>query len=263
MRQKLAGIGMAVILVAWTAAAQEHPAAPGADQARQILDRTVQALGGAAYLNVRDITRRGRLYSFDRGELSSPGERFVDYVKFPGKERLEMGKKGKIVYLNDNDQGWELDLQGIRDMTPEQKKDFLEGTRRDIDYLLRIRLQQERLQLYYMGREFADNRTVHVIELVDDSNESVTLLIDSGTHLPVQLRYRVRDTLSGEWVDVAEYYGKYVTVQGIATPLYLTRQRAGQRTFEVYFSEVQYNTGLADALFTRASLEERWRQVKK
>ena len=264
MRLRLISLWVVFILsTCVAAAAQENPPASGAEQARQILDRSIQALGGAAYLNVRDITRRGRLYSFDRGELADPGERFVDYVKFPGKERLEIGKKGNIVYINDNDQGWELDRQGIREMTPAQTKDFMEGNQRDIDYLLRIRLQQEKLALYYLGREFSDNRTVHVIELVDETNESVKLLIDAGTYLPMQLRYRIRDILSGDWVDVVEHYGKYITVQGITTPLYLTRQRAGVRTFEVYFTEVQYNTGVPDALFTRGSLEERWRQVKK
>lgn len=264
MRQQLAYLWLALALLgSGGVTAQESAPAPGAEQAKQILDQTIEALGGQAFLNVHDITRRGRLYSFDRGELASPGDRFVDYVKFPGKERLEIGKKGNIVYINDNDRGWELDRQGIREMTPEQAQEFQENSRRDPDYLLRFRLRQEPLQLYYLGREFADNHPVHVIELVDDRNESVKLLIDASTYLPLQMRYRQRDVLSQEWVDVAEYYGKYVTVQGISTPLYLSRQRAGKRTFEVSFSEVEYNTGVADALFTRASLEERWRQVKK
>lgn len=243
--------------------AQENAPAPGADQAREILDRAIAALGGPTYLNVQDITRRGRLYSFDRGELASPGERFVDYLKFPGKERFEIGKDGKIVYLNVNDQGWELDRQGVRDQTPEQIENFQTANLRDLEYLLRFRLGEEKMQLYSLGREFVDNRRVHVIELVDAQNRSLTLVIDVGTYLPVQLRYRRRDVLSGEWVEEMEYYGKYITVQGIQTPMHVSRERAGLRVFEVYFSEVRYNTGVSDQLFTRASLEERWRKLKK
>lgn len=263
MGRFLALLLLVVLPGARSAVAQTKAPAPGVEQAQQILDRTMEALGGQAYLDVQDITRRGSLYNFDRGELASPGDRFLDIVKFPGKERLEIGKDGKIVYLNDNDQGWELDRQGVRDQTPEQVKDFQESNRRDFEYLLRFRLRQERLQLYYLGREFLDNRRAHVIELVDKENKSVKLVIDAENYLPLQLRYQRRDPLSGERVEEVEHYGKYVKVQGIQTPMYLSRQRTGRRTFEVYFSEVHYNTAVTNTLFTRASLEERWAKVKK
>jgi hypothetical protein len=256
---------LALAVTAGGAAAQEpqSPAAATAGQADEVLNRTIEALGGEKFLHVQDIVRRGRLYSFNRGELASPGERFVDYVKFPGKERLELGKDGKIVYLNNNEAGWELDRQGIREMSPEQIENFQESNRRDFEYVLRFRARGEKVQIYYLGREFADNRRAHVLELVDERGDSVKLLVDARTHLPMQLRYRERDILSGEWVEVVEYYGKYIDVQGVRTPMQLTRERAGLRSLEVHFTEVQYNTGVADELFTRNSLEERWQKVKK
>ena len=253
---------VALVLGVGTLAGQESATPPTAGQAEEILNRMLEALGGEKFLNVKDITRRGRLYGFNRGELSSPGDRFVDYLKFPGKERLEMGKDGKIVYLNDNDQGWELDRQGIREMTPEQIENFQEGNRRDYEYLLRFRARGEKVQVYYLGREFADNRRVHVLELVDERGDSYKLLVDARTYLPVQLHYRERDVLSGEWVEMTEYFGKFINVQGIQTPKQFTRERARLRSLEVYFSEVQYNTGLSDELFTRPSLEAHWQKVK-
>jgi len=190
-------------------AGQEGTGPPTAGQAEEVLNRMLEALGGEKFLSAKDIIRRGRLYSFNRGELSSPGERFVDYLKFPGKKRLELGKDGKIVYLNDNDQGWELDRQGIREMTPEQIENFQESNRRDYEYLLRFRPRGEKVEVYYLGREFADNRRVHVLELVDERGDSSKLLVDARTYLPMQLRYRERDVLSGEWVAVTEYFGKF------------------------------------------------------
>src|SRR3989337_2798182 len=264
MRRRTAVLVLIVLLAAAVAPVrpqQENPA-PGVNQAQDILDRAIAALGGPQFLHVQDVTRRGRLYSFDRGQLASPGDRFVDYVKFPGKERFEIGKDGKIVYLNDNEQGWELDRQGIREMAPEQTEDFQRSNRRDLEYLLRFRVHREKMGLYYLGREFLDNRRVHLIELVDEDNQSLTLVVDAETYLPVQLRYRQRDPLSGERANVTDHYAKYITVQGIKTPMHLTRQSNGLRTFEAYLTEVQYNAGLLDNLFTRASLEERWQKVK-
>jgi outer membrane lipoprotein-sorting protein len=262
MRQ-IATLGLVALVVGiGVVAAQETATTPTAGQAEEILNRMLEALGGEKFLGVKDITRRGRMYSFNRGELSSPGERFVDYFKLPSKERLELGKDGKIVYLNNNDQGWELDRQGVREMTPEQIENFQESNRRDYESLLRFRARGEKMQVYYLGREFADNRRVHVLELVDERGESNKLLVDARTYLPVQLHYRERDLLSGDWVQITEYFGKFIDVQGIQTPKQFTRERAGLRSLEVHFSEVQYNTGLSDDLFTRPSLEAHWQKVK-
>ena len=262
MQPRTAVLVLAALLAAAPLRPQQENPAPGVNQAQEILDHAIAALGGPEYLHVQDITRHGRLYSFDRGQLASPGDRFVDYVKFPGQERLEIGKDGKIVYLNDNEQGWELDRQGIRDMAPEQVEDFKKSNRRDLDYLLRFRVHREKMALYYMGREFFDNRRVHLVELVDEDNQSLTLVVDAETYLPVQLRYQQRDPLTGQRANVTEQYAKYITVQGIRTPMHLTRQRNGLRSFEAYLTEVKYNAPLLDTLFTRASLEERWKKVK-
>lgn len=258
----LAGLGLVLALVAPASAQESEPAAPGISKAKQILDQTVEALGGEKFLNVTDMTRRGRLYSFNRGELASPGTKFVDYVKFPAKEWLELGDDGKIVYLNNQEQGWELDRQGIREMVPERIEDFLEGTRRDLDYLLRFAYPQGELDLYYLGREFVDNRHAHVIELVDEENRSVKLVIDARNYLPMQVRYREREELSGGWEEVVEYFGKYISIQGVKTPMQFTRERNGRRSIEVHFREVKYNTGVSDEFFTRASLEKHWQDVK-
>lgn len=255
----LLALGLAIGLLA-SAPANER--APATSKAEEILQHTIEALGGESYLGVRDMMRRGRLYSFVRGNLANPGDRFIDYVKFPGKEWLQFGKKGKTVFLNNGEQGWELDRQGVREQLPEQIERFKEGNLRDLEYLLRFRIHQEKFQYYYLGREFFDNRRVHVLELVDEKNESIKLFIDARTYLPVKRHHREQEPLTGEWVEVDEYYGKYINVQGIQTPMQLTRERGGFRSLEVHFSKVEYNHGVPDEQFTRAALEKHWGKVK-
>ncbi|MDA2914274.1 outer membrane lipoprotein-sorting protein [Acidobacteriia bacterium AH_259_A11_L15] len=252
----VAALGLAV-----SATAQESVPAPG-DKAGEILDRTIQAMGGENFLQVRDITRRGRIYSFNRGELANPGTKFIDYVKFPGREWFELGNKGRIVYLNNQEQGWELDRQGIREMAPELIERFSENNRRDLDYLLRFAYPRGELELYYLGREFVDNRRVHVVEMVYEDNTSVTLLVDARSYLPMRLRYRLRDEVTGEWIQMVDTLGKYITVRGVRTPMQYTRERNGLRTMEVHLKKVEYNTGVADDFFTLTSLEARWEKVK-
>lgn len=262
MRPTLIGVLLALALGSGASAQQAKPA-PGAAQAEEVFGKIIEALGGDAYLKIRDLTGRGRLYSFNRGELAGPGEQhFIYYSRPPDKERQEFGKKGNVVYLYNGEAGWELDRQGIRDMVPEQIESFQEGNRREMGYLLRARQHGEKVQVYYLGREFADNRRMHVVELVNDRAETFKLYADEGTYLPAQFHFRERDALTGEWIDVTEYYGKYVKVQGIQTPMQFTRTRAGFRSLEVFWKEITYNSDLPDELFTRASLEQRWQKVK-
>lgn len=251
------------VLPAAGQAAMEKPTLPSADEAEQIFNRMIEAMGGEAFLGATELYGRGRIYSFNRGDLSSPGERFVYYAKFPGKERIEFGKKGSIAYVNNADQGWELDRQGIREQTPEAIEDFQRTNRRDFHNVVRARARGEDIKIYLIGRQFVDNRRVHVLELVDENNETVQLYIDANSYLPLQLRYRDRDALTREWMDVIEYYGKYITVEGIKTAMHLSRTRGKMRVLEVYFREIRYHSGIPDSLFTRESLEERWASLKK
>jgi len=250
----------AFLIAAPSVSAQETKAPP--NKGRELIDLAVEALGGETYLKVTAIIREGRYYGFSRGELASPGERFIDYLKLPDKERMELGKDGKIVYVNNGSQGWELDLQGIREQTPEAIADFQENLRREFELILRRRRDEKGMQFYYLGSQFVDNRRVHLVELVDAENESLIFYLDARNHLPTQLRYRERDVLTGEMVEVVEYYGKYVRIAGIQTPLQITRTRAGLKVFEVFLSKVQYTAEVPDSLFTRESLEERWRKIK-
>src|SRR5947199_4482632 len=62
-------------------------------KARAFLDQAIQALGGDAYLKVRDLSTEGRGYSFHRGEPNSLGTLFCRFYKYHDKDRIELTKK--------------------------------------------------------------------------------------------------------------------------------------------------------------------------
>ena len=75
-------VSLAIFLIAALAVAQTDSAPPSqsipvdqenARRARAVLDRTIQALGGQAYLNIQDITQAGRTYSFLSRPAQQPG----------------------------------------------------------------------------------------------------------------------------------------------------------------------------------------------
>lgn len=250
-------------LASMLSASAQQTKAPPPNKGRVLIEQVIEALGGQAYLNVGEIVREGRIYSFSRGQLANPGTRFIDYFKLPDKWRREYGKKRNIIYVNNGTEGWELDPQGIREQTPEAIADFQENLKRDIELLLRRRRTEPGVQFYYLGSEFIDNRRMDIVEMVDAENESYKFYLDAKTHLPAQLHYRERDDLTGEMVDVVEYYGIYLDFQGVRTARQITGERAGVRTFEAFLRKVEYNSNISDKLFTRDSLEEIWRKIGK
>src|SRR5437773_797327 len=94
----------------------------------QTIDQMIEALGGQAFLDVKDIRVTGRYFGFTRGELSAT-DLFADYVKFPDMERTEFGgPKNKTISINRGKQGQKV--EGKKDpveQTPGETEEFLKG----------------------------------------------------------------------------------------------------------------------------------------
>src|SRR2546426_8134384 len=85
------------------------PAAGAQSRSNPALDQMIQALGGQAFMDVKEIQVNGRFFSFTRGELSG-SDIFVDYIKFPDMERTEFGfNKNKSITINKGTEGWKIE----------------------------------------------------------------------------------------------------------------------------------------------------------
>ncbi len=107
---------LSILLLAAMALAQTEMAPPSqsipvdqenARKAKAVLDQTIQALGGSAYLNIQDITQEGRTYSFYHGRPNSLGIVFWRFYKFPDKDRIELTKQRDVIYVYNGDKGYE------------------------------------------------------------------------------------------------------------------------------------------------------------
>src|SRR6266513_5264810 len=111
--------------------------APAAQtKATQSIDQMIEALGGQAYLDAKDIHTSGRFFSFTRGDLTG-SDIFSDYVKFPDMERAEFGTvKKKLITINRGKEGWKI--VGKREPEPQgaaEAEEFLKGFKTEIDYV--------------------------------------------------------------------------------------------------------------------------------
>jgi hypothetical protein len=258
MKRFLSALALTVLVLQTLALAQTEVAPPSqsipvdqenARKARAVLDRTIQALGGQAYLNLQDITQEGRTYSFYHGRPNSLGIVFWRFYKFPDKDRIELTKKRDVIYVYNGDKGYEITYKGTR---PQDAKDLIEYLRRShyaLDRVLRKWINEPGVALFYEGETVAEGKPVDQVTVMNAHNEGVTLYLDTSDHLPVKKTFTWRDATDKQRNVEDEVYDNYRDVQGIPTPHTITRSYNGDMSSQRFLTSVSYNQGIADSQF--------------
>jgi len=234
-----------------------------AAKAKQIIHQAIDALGGPAYLNVKDATCTGQLGQFGHSGDLNGFEKFIDFTQPPFKDRQENMPKRNIIEVYNNDKGWVLDRGGVSEAAVSDVARFQEDTKVDIDNILRHRISEPNMIFRYAGPDVVDLHEVDWVELVDAENRTIRIAFNRSTHLPVRKTVDTRDPNSQLKSQEIEYYSLYHPIDGIQTAFQITRERNGMKVFQVFFDKCQYNTGISDSLFTKESLDERWSKIGK
>jgi len=264
LRKQAAVVAVALALFAISSArAQQGVLGPAesAAKAKRIMHQAIEALGGQAYLNVREQTCQGRVAFFGHHNQLSNYQKIYDYNIFPDKERTEYSSKRNIIDVYNGKQGWTLDRGGVSDLPAREIADFQGGTRRDINNLFRFWLQEPGLEFQYDGPDVVDLKQVDWVQVTDAEHRTTKIAVSQLTGLPVRAVYISRDPVTHERTEETEYFSNYQKVQGIETPFQDTRTRNGQKIFQFFITSCQYNSHLDPGLFTRQSLEERWAKL--
>ena len=215
---------------------------------RQPLDQMIEALGGQAFLDVKDVHTTGRFFGFSRGELSS-GDIFSDFIKFPDMERTEFGgPKYKTIQINRGKQG--MKVEGKKDpveQSPGEVEEFTKAFKTGFDYVVRFVVNDRQTTIQNLGTEMVDFKRTDVIELRDPAKNRIRFYIERENHLPVKLQVRRSDDSKLR----EEQYANWHKFQGVSTPLFVSHYTDGVKTMEIHAENVVYNSGLSDTLFTQ------------
>lgn len=234
-----------------------------AAKAKELLQKTLTALGGAAYLGVRDYSCTGRLASFgSQGDLSGY-TRFLDLWLLPDKNRTEYGKKQNIIDVVTPEAGWTLDRGGVSDIPITRLEDFQRQLKEDLDILLRNRLKEDGIVFRYAGRDIVDLKQVEWIEIVDPERRTFRIALDASSFLPLRSIVISRDPNTRERSSSLTLYSNYQPHAGVQFPMQVVREVNGRRVYQAFYEDCKLNVSLEPALFTRASLDQRWAQLKK
>jgi hypothetical protein len=233
--------------------ANSGPAIPAdqenARKAKAILDQAIQALGGQTYLTIRDREQQGRGYAFHHGRPSGGGSVFWSFAEFPDKERVEITKERDIAELYVGNKAWELTYKGARPVEQKDLDDYLRRRKFSLDTLLRTWVNDPGVVLLFEGAAIAAQHPSQQVTLINSQDESVTLYLDSDTHLPVKKSFSWRDPVDKQKNLEEEVYENYRQASGIMAPYNVTRFFNGDMASQRFLNSVTINQRLDEAMF--------------
>jgi hypothetical protein len=230
------------------------------EEGKALVQKSLAALGGEAFLKVRNMVQEGRAYSFYRQDLSGLAvftryELFEPVKEDAGPDWLPVSRRdvyteeGDYYALYPNGQGWEVTFRGARPFPQERMQQYRDSVRRNYFYFLRYRLQEPDLYFYSKGTEILSNVPTHAVEIADGSGEAFTVYLRMSDFLPVEQVYLRRDPKTRVPHEEKSIYSKYREVDGVTIPWNIRQERDGEKTFEFFGRSAQINQPFDRALF--------------
>ena len=230
-----------------TAKAAQHP------RATEVVAAAIEAMGGSNYLEVKNYHQVGRYFIFDRRGRSSFTS-FSDWTVFePIKWRFQLGedKRQQVqIYNLEIGKGWILEGESSVEEIPEEDvQEFEVEVQRDIDILLRERVDEEGMNLFYYGpEEIAGTGEYEAVEFLDATNYSVVIFFDLQSHLPSKMETYVTNKAGVRQKHETEF-ANWHTIQGVHTPLRSDHYTDGEMSRQIFIQEVSFNDDIPLAYF--------------
>jgi hypothetical protein len=225
------------------------------EKIRKLFEDAIEAMGGEAYINVKDIVSSGSLFGFDRDGNSSGLIKYDDWTKLPDKSRNETGNRKKerdvIVFNLETNEGWILEGQkDTRDATPQEMKEFGNLVKHSSDNIFRFRYKDPANKLFYLGPGEGMEVNLEVVRLLDPENDEVTIYFDRISKLPAKLEYRSVDKRGVRLRHVQEF-SQWFKIQGVNTPKRIDEFVNGMRSSQLFVLQISYNNNLPDSFFSK------------
>jgi len=248
MRMRLQ-IGMIVLALAPLLPAQDE------EKITKLFEDAIAAMGGKAYLDVKDMVTEGNYFIFNRDGDSSGLIKYFDWTTLPNKSHNEIGNKKKLrdvtVFDLDKNVGWILEGQKeTRDATPEEMKSFKKAVNHALDNIMRTRWKDPANKLFYLGPGEGRDLQLDQVQLIDPENDTVTVFFDRIKKLPAKIEYKDVSARGVQLRQVDEF-DQWHMIQGVNTPMRLDGFTNGRKRSQLFVTSIQYNTGIPDAMYTK------------
>jgi hypothetical protein len=239
--------------------AQSGPDTNDPHAGRKLLDQAIAALGGPAWLARTDYTTVGRSATFYKGTPNPYVTEFDQYIRLQpfGERLIIVSKQGVFIPTTKRDvaeiwtpdSGYEVTYKGKKELPQKDIAEFFLYRKHSLDVVLRDWLNQPGTLISYEGSDLVGRRLADKVSILNPSNDGVELDLDESTHLPLSLTFQDRDPLYKDFNTEVQQYDDYHPIDGIMTPMTLTRLHNGDIISQTFLREIHYNVHLPADLF--------------
>ena len=173
-----------------------------------------------------------------------------------GIDDLEFAHGGIVITLFNGDRGWSYDRSGVNELPATSISEFQEQVKRNIDNLLRFRLNEPGMLIRFGGNDTVDLKQVDWVEMTDSEERKFRLAVDRSTHWLVSAVVSTQDPEYNQINDDTTIYTNYQLQDSVWTPIQVSREHNGRRTAQFFYDSCRYNPGFPDNLFTKDSLQK-------
>ncbi len=256
------------------------PAQPSGESPEQrghkLLDQCLQALGGQAWLNRKNVQVYGHIGRFFHGAPTGIVIDFTSARRFPDgthpeaervgfitdKSMILPGKKIDVVQIWTDGHGYEITYKGKAELPKKQVDDFYRQRAHSLEEVVTHWVDAPGVMIVADGTAMVERRLADKVTVLTANNDAVTFELDATTHLPVRRTFQWRNPQFNDFDEEAETYDDYHTIQGIPTALTLTGYHNGDMTSQRFLTKVAYNVAADPALFDLTILTKK-SEVKK
>ena len=245
-------------------AGTSHPSDQTQEQrGRKLIDQMLEALGGDAWLNRRNMRVTGHSGHFFQGAPNGIVIDFTAVRQFPNGDRPEAqrigfltdksmilpGKKIDVVQIWINNTGHEVTYKGNSTLPKDQVEDYYRRQDHSIESIYRVWLKAPGVVVVDEGSTMVERHLCERVTVLSDNNDAVTVDIDAQTHLPRRRTFLWRNITFKDRDEDAEEYDDYHTIQGLPTAFTISRYHNGDLASQIFYTKVEYDVDLSPDTF--------------
>lgn len=254
MMEKRSGLWLRLFAITLSAAMLAAPrtsrtqtaddAAQNAEKARAALNAMVQAMGGQAWLDIKNVMQQGHVAAFYHGQPDLGTTDIWQYHAWPDRDRTEVTKHRDVLEFCIGREGWEVTYRGKKAMQKDLLDEFLRRRDHSIETAVKVWLKDPNTILVYEGKTMTERHLSEQVTLISPQNEAITIQMDAQTHLPLKRSFQWRDPIYKDKNTDSEEYDDYHTIDGFPTAFSVTRLKNDEMVRQFYVTKVEYNRDL-------------------
>lgn len=232
------------------------------DRGRKLLDQMIAALGGDKWLQRSTWIEFGQTAHFYKGqpdpyvvglEEYHRAEPFAERVVSVSHFSVIPGMPGSnyrdaaTVWTPDN--GYEITYKGKKPLPKDDVAEFQRLRLHSLDVIVKQWLNEPGVVITYEGTDMVQRRLAQKVSVLNTANDAVEIELEESTHLPLSVTFRARNTTYKDFDTETIEYSDYHDIDGIMTPMTLTRYKNGEMASQRFLKKVVYDVPVAPAMF--------------